>query len=113
MESQNEIEITEKDVIGLMDQFTKIPAILLKGIVTKNANLVKTFEAQIETYKSQLSDEEIAKIKKVTEMPVPELQEILNEAYAETGKEQLKILADPNAEPFITKNLQELKKTLF
>lgn len=112
MESQEEVKITEKDVIRLMDSFTKVPAIILRGIVSKNANVVKTFEGQIKDYKDQLSDEEIAKIKKVTEMRVPELQKILNEAYAETGKEQLKILADPKAEPFIAKNLQELKNIL-
>jgi len=45
-------------------------------------------------------------------MPISELQEILRRAYEETHQKQLKILADPKAEPFIQKNLQELKKVL-
>ena len=113
MESHEEVKITEKDVIPLIDLFVKVPAIILKGIVSKNANIVKTFEGQIENYKSQLSDEEIVKIRKVTEMKIPKLQIILENAYAQTGKEQLKILANPDAEPFIAKNLHELKKILF
>jgi hypothetical protein len=55
----------------------------------------------------------MAKIEKVLEMPVPELQEILNKAYEETHKKQFKILANPRAEPFIGGNLRELKKVLF
>ena len=111
MELQEE-NITEKDVMGIMDVFTKVPALVLKMVVSKNMNVVKKFESQIEDYKNQLSSEDSAKIKKVMEMPVPELQEILSKVYAETGHKQLKILADPKAEPFIEKNLQELKKVL-
>lgn len=113
MESQEEVKVTEKDVIDVMDVFTRVPVVALKMVVSKNLNVVKTFESQIEDYRSQLSSEEIEKIEKVMEMPVPELQEILNNAYAETGKKQLKILADPKAELFIARNLQELKKVLF
>jgi long-subunit acyl-CoA synthetase (AMP-forming) len=113
MESQAEIKITEKDVIDMMHVFTRVPAFLLKIAVSKNSNVVKSFEAQIEAYKSQLSAEDLAKIEKVVEMPVPELQEILNKAYGKTHKKQLKVLVDPQAELFITGNLQELKKLLF
>jgi hypothetical protein len=42
-------------------------------------------------------------------MPIPELQIILYNVYESTNKTQLKILADSNAEPFIEKNLNELK----
>lgn len=110
MESQ---EINEEDVMGVVDVFTKVPALLLKTMVSRNMNVVKKFESQIENYKSQLSSEDAEKIKKVVEMPVPELQEILIKAYAKTGHKQLKILADPKAEPFIRDNLAELKKKLF
>jgi hypothetical protein len=113
MESQAEVNITEKDVIDMMHVFTRVPAVLLKIAVSKNSNVVKSFEAQIEAYKSQLSDEDLEKIEKVVKMPVPELQEILNKAYGETHQKQLKILIDPQAESFITGNLQELKKVLF
>ncbi len=46
-------------------------------------------------------------------MPVPELQEILYNAYESTNKKQLKILADSNAGPFIEKNLSQLEKVLY
>ncbi len=111
--NSKEVEITEDNVLEVLDLFTKIPVIILRGIVSRNSNMVQKFQSQIIDYKSQLSLEEIAKIKKVTEMPVPELQRILNSAYLQTQKEQLRILAEPDAEPFITKNLQELKKILF
>jgi D-arabinose 1-dehydrogenase-like Zn-dependent alcohol dehydrogenase len=112
METQ-EIEITEEDVIGLMDQFTQVPPLLLKMVVSGNSNVVNSFQGQIEEYKDTLSPEEMAKIKKVLEMPVEDLQEILKRAYLETKQEQLKILADPKAQPFIRKNLDELRKILF
>jgi hypothetical protein len=108
-----EENITEKDVIGVMDVFTRVPAMVLKMVVSKNMNVVKTFESQIEEYKSQLSGEDLVKIQKVLKMPVPELQEILNNAYAETGHKQLKILGDPGAELFITENFQELRTRVF
>jgi hypothetical protein len=107
-----EVKITEKDVIDMMDLFTKVPSLLLKGAVSSNLNVVKSFEGQIESYKNKLSDLELLKIEKVMEMPVPELQEILMKAYNETKKKQLKILADPGAEPFIKSNLNELEKVL-
>jgi len=111
--SQKEVEINENDVLEAVDQLIKVSAIILKTLVSTNSNVVKNFQSQIEDYKSQLSSEEIGKIRKVIEMPVPELQEILNNAYIDTRKEQLKILADPKAAPFISKNLEELKKVLF
>lgn len=55
----------------------------------------------------------MAKIKNVMEMPVEDLMEILDRTYIKTNQEQLKILADPKAKPFIQKNLQELEKVLF
>lgn len=113
MEIPQEIEITEEDVIQLMDQFTKVPPLLLKMVVSGNSNVVKSFQGQIEDYKNSLSPEETAKIKKVLEMPVEDLQEILNRAYTKTNQKQLKILADPEAKPFIQKNLHELGKILF
>jgi endonuclease III-like uncharacterized protein len=106
-------QITEKDVIDMMHLVNKVPSLLLKQMVSRNSNVVKRFEGQINSYKNRLSDENIAKLEKVMEMPVSELQEILKRAYLETKKKQLKILADPTAQPFIEKNRQELKKVLF
>lgn len=112
MEIGQEIDVTEEDVIQLMDQFTRVPPLLLKMVVSRNSNVVNSFRGQIEDYKNSLSPEEMAKIKKVLEMPVEELQEILKRAYHETHQQQLKILADPKAQPFIRKNLQELGEIL-
>jgi ABC-type lipoprotein release transport system permease subunit len=110
MESQ---VITERDVVDMVDLFTKVPAFMLKRAVSQDLNVVEMFESQVQSYKSRLSDEDIIKIKKVLEMPIPELQEILKKAYDETHKKQLKILADPEAEPFIAKNFEELKNSVF
>ncbi|WP_414469229.1 hypothetical protein [Methanobacterium sp. ACI-7] len=112
MESKD-VKITEKDVMELMDFFTAVPVVLLKGAISSNMNAVKTFENQIESYKTQLTPLEKQKIKAVTEMPVPEIQKILYNAYERTNKKQLKILADPKAEKFISRNLNELKLVLF
>jgi hypothetical protein len=113
MGSPEEIKITEKDVMDMMDLFTRVPPVILNMAVNKNLNAVKSFESQIETYYSQMSDGKRVKIGKVLEMPVPELQEILGKAYEKTHQKQLKILADPRAERFIAGNLEELKKLLF
>ncbi len=109
----NEVEITEKDVMELMDIFTSIPVIMLKGAIKGNMNAVKTFENQIESYKTRLSPEELAKIKAVLKMPVSEIQAILLSVYEKTGKKQLKILADPESQKFISLNLKELDRVLF
>ncbi|PKL66271.1 MAG: hypothetical protein CVV28_11780 [Methanobacteriales archaeon HGW-Methanobacteriales-1] len=109
----SEIIITENDVIETLDLFTKVPSILLRRWVSKNSNMVKSFSNQIESYKNKLSPRDMARAEKVMEMPVEELQEILKKAYVRTGKNQLKILADPKARSFIDLNLQEARKVLF
>jgi hypothetical protein len=110
---QNKVKITENDIMELMDLFTSVPVILLKGAISSNMNAVKTFEDQIESYKTRLTPQEMEKIKAVLEMPVHEIQAILYRAYEKTGKNQLKILADPDSERFISANLRELKSVLF
>jgi hypothetical protein len=111
METQT--EITEQDVLEFMDQFTRVPPLLLKIVVSGNSNVIPSFRGQIEDYKNNLSSEDMLKIRKVMDMPTEELQEILNRAYSQIHQEQLKILADRKAKPFIEKNLQELEKILF
>lgn len=113
MESRTDVNITEDDVIGLLDSFTKVPSIILKRMVSNNVNVVKSFAGNIENYKGRLSDDDLLKIEKVLSMPVPELQVLLNNAYKSTHKKQLKILADSDATPFIEKNLNQLEKMLF
>ncbi len=112
MEEQ-EVNITENDVMDLMEHFTKVPPIMLKITVSNNSNVVKTFRSNIMGYKDQLTAPQMAKIKKVLEMPVEDLQQILMNVYIKTNQKQLKILANPNARPFIQKNLGELEKILF
>lgn len=106
------VDINEEDVMGLMDIFTKIPLILLKGAIKGKMNVVESFQDQVESYKSKLTNEEMDKIKAVIEMSVPELQKIIYSTFEKTGKEQLRVLADPNSEEFISINLNELKKNL-
>ncbi|BDZ69390.1 hypothetical protein [Methanobacterium ferruginis] len=113
MESKEEVEITEKDVIDMIDFFTRVPPLMLKMAIKSNMNVVKSFESQIKEHESQLKEEERVKVEKVLEMPVFELQTILKKAYLKTGQKQLKILADPKSEAFISKNLKELKRVLF
>lgn len=113
MGSKNDMEITEKDVIEFMHAFTRVPPLVLKMVVKGNKNVVKSFSSQITEYRSNLTDEELLKIEKVLEMPVPELQEILKRVYLETGEEQLQILADPKAEDFVRGNLKELRMIMF
>jgi hypothetical protein len=112
MEPEIDEGISEKDVVGLMHVFTRVPPLVLKMVVKGNKNVVRSFEAQVRDHYQQLTTEEKVKVEKVLEMPVSELQRILQNVYLETHQKQLKILADPGAEPFITLNLQELRKML-
>ena len=85
-----DVNITEEDVMEIMDQFTKVPNLILKRMVSRNVNVVKKFENQILDHKSKLLDNELLKIRKVIEMQIPELQEILLKVYKNTNKKQLK-----------------------
>ncbi|MCE5214864.1 MAG: hypothetical protein LLF83_09120 [Methanobacterium sp.] len=113
MQASEGLEITHKDVIEMLDLFTRVPPLLLKIVIKRNSNLVGSFQDRIEDYKNTLSPEDIQKIKIITNMPIEELQEILNDAYQETQQVQLKILSDPKAQPFITQNMHELEKIIF
>ena len=108
-----DVNITDEDVMEIMDQFTKVPNLILKRMVSRNVNVVKKFENQILDHKSKLLDNELLKIRKVIEMQVPELQEILLNVYKNTNKKQLKTLADPKAQPFIETNLNYLDMIYF
>jgi hypothetical protein len=108
-----DINITEEDVMEIMEQFTKVPNLILKRMVSRNVNVVKKFENQILDHKSKLEDDELLKIRKVIEMQVPELQEILLNVYKTTNKKQLQTLADPKAQSFIETNLNYLDAIYF
>ena len=64
---KEDINITEDDVIGLLDIFTRVPSLILKGVVAGKSNVVQKFEGQVLEYKAKLSEEEISKILKATE----------------------------------------------
>jgi hypothetical protein len=105
-------EVNPQDVVEMMDLFTRVPALMLKTLVIRQVNVVETFQDQIESYKNNLTPEDMVKIERVINTPVPQLQEILKEAYQEKPLKQLKILMSPGARPFITLNLEALKKSI-
>ncbi len=107
------LDFKQKDIMQLLRILERFPPFLLQEEVSKNINLVESLEGRIEDYKSQMANENLLKIRKILELPIPDLQKLLHGAYLETNLEQFKILADPNAEPFIIINLQKLKKILF
>jgi hypothetical protein len=123
-----ELELKEKDVYGWLRKFERIPTFVVNLYISMNINVVKEFEGQMEEnyghltdesilkikkVMNELTDEDLLKIRKILEMPVPELQNLLNELYLITNIEQFKILAEPKAEPLIELNVEELKRILF
>jgi hypothetical protein len=107
------LKIKENDMWKALRTVEQLPPFVVNKHVYLNINAVEEFESQIKDYKSQLTDEDLLKIKEIIEMPIPELQDLLDKLYLETDLEQFKILADSKAGPFIALNLQELKKVLF
>lgn len=107
------LEIKEKDARKLLRMLERIPPFLINQYISKDINAVKEFEDQIEKYEGQLTDEDLLKIRKILEMSVPELQNLLKKLYVETDLEQFKVLADAEAEPFLALNLKELRRVLF
>ena len=107
-----DLEIKEENIKKFINTVERIPPFLVNVYVDKDMNAVESFKDQIIEYKSQLTDEDKIIIKRIIEMPIPELQNLLNESYLKTNLEQFKILAEPKSEPFLTLNLEELKKIL-
>ena len=56
MESENEVKITEQDVINLMDVFTRVPPLILKMVIKGNKNVAQSFESQIKSYYGHLTE---------------------------------------------------------
>lgn len=108
-----ELEIKEDYIKEVLSIVERAPPFLINVYVSKDMNAVESFESQIEKYKSQLTDEDRLIIRRIIEMPIPELQNLLNDIYMKTNLEQFKILADSKSEPFLTLNVRELKKVLF
>ncbi len=108
-----ELEIKEDYIKKVLSIVERAPPFLINVYVSKDMNAVESFESQIEKYESQLTDEDRLIIRRIIEMPIPELQNLLNDIYMKTNLEQFKILADSKSEPFLTLNVRELKKVLF
>ncbi len=113
MNESLELEIKEDYIKEVLSIVERAPPFLINVYVSKDMNAVESFESQIEKYKSQLTDEDRLIIRRIIEMPIPELQNLLNDIYMKTNLEQFKILADSKSEPFLTLNVRELKKVLF
>jgi hypothetical protein len=108
-----DLGITGENIGRLLKLLEKFPPFVVNAYISKDINAVKEFENQIKEQTAHLTEEDLLKVKKIIEMPIPELQSILNELYGITNMEQLKILAEPRAEPLIELNLNELKRVLF
>ncbi len=107
------IGIRGKDMDVLLRMLRKFPPFLVNSYISKDINAVKEFKYPIKEYTDNLTNEDLLKIRKIMDMPVPKLQYLLNELYIITDLKQLEILAQPTAEQFIELNLGELKKILF
>jgi hypothetical protein len=107
------IGIKKNDMWKILRAVEQMPPFVVNQYISMDINASKEFEDQIKDYKSKIGDEDLLKIRKIIETPVGELQKVSEKLYTETKLEHFKILAQPEAEPLITINLQELKKILF
>ena len=107
------LELNEKDVWKALRAVEQMPPFVVQKYVSLNINAVDEFKVKITDFAGKLGEEDLQAIKKIIEMPVPELQNILSNMYLETKLEQFKILAEPEARPLIELNIGELKKVLF
>lgn len=108
-----DLGIKGEDIGKLLKLLENFPPFVVNGYISKDINAVEEFEEVIRENTKQLTDEDLLKVRKIIEMPVPELQKILHELYVITNMEQLKILAEPRADHLIELNLKELRRILF
>jgi len=111
--SSDDVEITKEDVLRVLGIFRRVPTFILRRVVHKNEDVVSRFTDQLEEYGSGLDDEDRLKIRKLVDMPVREVQKLLQEVYGETGASQFEILASVEAVSFLETNLKSLKRALF
>ena len=107
------IQIRGKDIGKLLKLLENFPPFVVNMYISKNINAVEEFEIPIKEYMAKLNDKDLSKAREIIEMPISEIQDILNELYVITNMEQFKILSQPKAVPLIELNLNELKKVLF
>ncbi|MDO5851125.1 MAG: hypothetical protein Q4Q23_01400 [Methanobacteriaceae archaeon] len=105
-------KITYEDFKQFEGAFSKVPAVILKGMVKVNANLVNEFKPLIISKIEKLPENYNQKIDIVLKMSTEELQALMKEAYDISGKKHYQILADPSSEEFIKKNMLEIKKII-
>ena len=104
--------ISFDDVLEYDHLFTMAPAFILNMMVNTNSNLVLKFKSTIQYYVDGLTDEQKSKLNVILSSDIDDLQQIMDESYRKTNKEQYKILANPNNKDFIEKNLSELRKMI-
>ncbi|MGB9936595.1 MAG: hypothetical protein ACPK7O_02650 [Methanobacterium sp.] len=108
-----DLGIKGEDIGGLLKLLEKFPSFVVNLYISKNINAVEEFKIPIKENTDELTDEDLQKVRKIIEMPIPELQKIMHELYLITNLEQLKILSEPQARQLIELNLEELKNLLF
>lgn len=106
------IQISGKEIGKLLKLLENFPPFVVNMYISKNINAVEEFEIQIKEQITKLNDKDLSKAREIIEMPIPDLQDILNELYSITSMEQLKILSETRAEPLIKLNLEEMKRVL-
>ncbi len=105
-----EDKITFEDVEEYEGLFSIAPSFLLEGMIRRNSNLVLKFKGPVKSYLNKLTPDQRHKLSLILDSEISDLQEIMAESYQKTHKKQFKLLASPQATPFIEKNLVELKK---
>ena len=105
-----EDKITFEDVKEYEGLFSIAPSFLLEGMIRRNSNLVLKFKGPVKSYLNKLTPAQRHKLSLILDSEISDLQEIMAESYQKTHKKQFKLLASPQATPFIEKNLVELKK---
>jgi hypothetical protein len=110
--SNEKIKISYEDIEPYESLLAKAPAFALKGMIKRETNVVSKFKSQVVSRLPALTPENEAKLDAILNTPESELQEFMKEAYQKSGKKQYKLLADPKAENFIRKNLEEVRKIM-
>ncbi|WP_305514642.1 MULTISPECIES: hypothetical protein [unclassified Methanobrevibacter] len=103
-------ELSYEDIKEYGHLFTIAPSFVLEMMARKNSNIVLKFKSTIRSFLESLSDEEMIKLDLILTSDVDVLQDLMNEAYAKSGKKQYKILANPKYKNFIILNLGEIEK---
>lgn len=103
-------ELSYEDIKEYGHLFTIAPSFVLEMMARKNSNIVLKFKSTIRSFLESLSDEEMIKLDLILTSDVDVLQDLMNEAYAKSGKKRYKILAKPKYKNFIILNLGEIEK---